>query len=110
MWNTQQTGSKKKIFHTFKYKSREITLVAINNSYGKVDIGYSVCMNEDRYSEKYDKKLSHKIALGRADSERRLGQEDVSQHLAENRGVLKGIAYYWESQILKGEVVIKGIR
>jgi len=88
-----------KFYHVFNVGNRTVTLcILTNDNYfdTNVKIGYSVRMPEDREIEG----LSRKIAYGRA-KKRAIDGGYISDFYKTNRGVLRGVAYYWEGQFKK---------
>lgn len=108
--------NRKKFYHNFTLADgRIITLCLLvieikthSLTYGThyLNVGYSVCLPKDTY----DHGLGKKIALGRAEKEKTLGQETLPKHLILNNGVLHAIARVYENKLEKGELTINGIR
>lgn len=96
----------KKLFHTFDFEGRKITLCVKNQGGHSVSVGYSVKIESD----KFDQLLAEKISSGRADSKARLESDTISPTF-QNSDVFKAIATTWERRIRYNPTkYIKGIK
>lgn len=93
---------------SFQFEGRTITLAG-KNKWDKVEVGYSVyCdhMMDKRKSAIPKPDLSEKIALGRLDK-KPLYSVDISE---ETHRFIDATLHVAKAKILKGELIIKGIR
>lgn len=86
----------RKFYHNFQTKDRDITLCILTLDNGKVCIGYSVRV----FSDEVVNGLSKKISLGRA-RKNPIDGGFISKKYVKHNGVLKGIAFFWETEFKK---------
>ncbi len=101
----------KKAFVEFEFEGRKVMVGAVSfKGSREVKLGYSVCMPDDL--ENYKASISKKICIGRAIKK---AIDSVSFGYSEkdilgDYGVLKSIASRTAKKIVKGDIVIKGIK
>lgn len=106
----------KKIFKTFEFKGRKITLCVktqdknpLNGLY-ITSVGYAVCNPKDEYNEE----LAKKISEGRANSMKTNLTNQLTERIhvgdfLNHKVILYSIAKLVEAKLRKGELKIKGI-
>lgn len=112
----EQKMKTKKFYHTFDYKGREITfLLYVEEDKGHpflkspetatLTLTYSVRLHEDKEIEG----LTKKILLGRLEKGKHLEQFSTSTRFGFKLAYLKGLAFCFENELKRGELVIAGM-